>query len=110
MKYLVLLLLIIGCGTKQDSITLETQKLNEAVDSLLIKSQRNIDSASVQLTKTDSAVVEKVEKTVQKIEHLEIENKQLKEENAELKTELNNSKSSGKPYKLLPTVPRNQGD
>ena len=107
MKYLVLLLLLVGCGTKQESPNLETQKLNETVDSLLIKSQRNIDSASVALTKTDSAVSEKIEATVQKIEHLETENQQLKEENEELKTELTNSKSTGKPYKLLPAVPRN---
>lgn len=107
MKYLVLLLLLVGCGTKQESVNLETQKLNETVDSLLVKSQRSIDSASVQLTKTDSVVVKKVEKTVQKIEHLETEVKQLKEENAELKAELSDTKSAGKPYKLLPTVPRN---
>jgi len=108
MKYIVLSLLLIGCSNAApDSTQLETQKLNETVDSLIIKSQRNIDSASVQLTKTDSAVVEKVEKTVQKIGNLETENKQLKEENNALKTELNNTKSSGRPYKLLPTVSGN---
>jgi len=107
MKYLVLLLILVSCASKQESLSPETLKLNETIDSLLIKSQRNIDSASVQLTKTDSAVVEKVEKTVQKIGNLETENKQLKEENNALKTELNTVKSSGKPYKLLPTVPGN---
>jgi cell shape-determining protein MreC len=107
MKYLVLLLILVSCASKQEQPSPETLKLNETIDSLLIKSQRNIDSASVQLTKTDSAVVEKVEKTVQKIGNLETENKQLKEENNELKTELNNTKSSGRPYKLLPTVSGN---
>ncbi len=108
MKYIVLSLLLIGCSqATPDSTQLETQKLNETVDSLIIKNQRNIDSATVQLTKTDSVVVEKVEQTVLKIEKLETENQQLKEENNELKAEINNTKSSGKPYKLLPAVPRN---
>jgi vacuolar-type H+-ATPase subunit I/STV1 len=107
MKYIVLSLLLIGCSQSENNSITETNKLNEKIDSLLIKSQRNIDSASVQLTKIDSAVVEKVEKTVQKIGNLETENKQLKEENNELKTELNNTKSSGRPYKLLPTVSGN---
>jgi len=107
MKYLVLLSILIGCVSKQESLTPETKKINETVDSLLIKSQRNIDSASVQLTKTDSVVVKKVEQTVQKINKLETENKQLKEENNALKTELNNTKRAGKPYRLLPAISGN---
>lgn len=110
MKYLVLLSLLVGCASKQNPINPETKKLDEAIDSLLIKSQRHIDSATVQLTKTDSVVVEKVEKTIEKIEHLETENKQLKQENAELKAEITDSKSAGKPYKLLPTIPGNKGN
>jgi uncharacterized protein (UPF0335 family) len=107
MKYLVLLSLIIGCTNNQKSTKPETTKLDETIDSLLNKSQRHIDTATIQLTKTDSVVVEKVEQTVQKIEHLETENKQLKQENAELKAEITDSKSAGKPYKLLPTVSGN---
>jgi len=107
MKYIVLSLLLIGCSqATPDSTQLETQKLNETVDSLIIKNQRNIDSATVQLTKTDSIVVEKVEQTVSKIEKLETENQQLKEENNELKAEITNTKRTGKPYKLFSTVPR----
>jgi len=102
MKYIVLCLLLIGCSQAQQDQQLEIQQVTETVDSLIIKSQRNIDSASVQLTKTDSAVVEKVEQTVSKIDKLETENKQLKDENNILKTELNTVKRSTKPYKLLP--------
>jgi hypothetical protein len=106
MKYIVLALLLIGCSqSSPDSSHLELQKVSDSVDSLIIKNQRNIDSVSVQLTKTDSAVVEKVEQTVQKIGNLETENKQLKDENNALKTELNTVKRSGKPYKLLPVSP-----
>jgi len=102
MKYIVLSLLIIGCTQSSNYSTNETQKLNEKVDSLLTKSQRNIDSATVQLTKTDSVVVEKVEKTVEKIQTLETENKQLKTENNALKTKLNTANSPGESFELLP--------
>lgn len=99
MKYIVLLLLLMGCTQSPKQ---EKSKLDTTVDSLIAQSKRNTDSAAVALTQTDSAVVEKVEKTVQKIGNLETENKQLKEENHALKTELTRVKSNGKPYKLLP--------
>lgn len=99
MKYIVLALLLVGCAQAPKQ---EKSKLDETVDSLIAQSQRNTDSASIALTKTDSAVVEKVEKTVQKIGNLETENKQLKEENHALKTKLINIKRTSKPYKLLP--------
>ena len=102
MKYIILSLLIIGCTQSSNYSTNETQKLNEKVDSLLIKSQRNIDSAAVQLTKSDSTVAQKVEKTVQKIQNLETENKQLKAENNELKTKLNDANDAGESFELLP--------
>lgn len=99
MKYLFFLLLIIGCSTKQES-SLETKKLNDAVDSLISISERNIDSASVKLTESDSAVSRKIDQTVQKIEHLENEVKQLKEENNELKGKLNDADDAGKPFRI----------
>lgn len=102
MRYLVLLLLLISCGHKPNSTTLETTKLNETIDSLLIKNQRNLDSASVQLTKSDSAVSQKIDKTVQKISNLETQVKELKAENNELKAKLDDATDDGKPYSGLP--------
>lgn len=102
MRYLVLLLLLISCGQKQNSPTLETTKLNETIDSLLIKNQKNLDSASVQLTKSDSTVSQKIDKTVQKISNLETQVKELKAENNELKAKLDDATDDGKPYSGLP--------
>lgn len=103
MKYIVLLVLLLAsCEQKQTTITTETSKLNETIDSLLIKNQRNLESASIQLTKSDSAVNEKIEKTVQKITNLENEVKELKEENNELKAKLDDATDNGKPYSGLP--------
>ena len=105
MKYIVLALLLIGCSHSSSNSTTTEDKTYATIDSLISKNQRNIDSAAVQLTKTDSAVSQKIETTVKKIDHLETENKQLKDENNALKTELNTVKRSGKPYKLLPVSP-----
>lgn len=102
MRYLVLLLLLASCQQKPNSTPPETNNLNETIDSLLTKNQRSLDSASVQLTKSDSAVSQKIEKTVQKITNLENEVKELKEENNELKAKLDDATDDGKPYSGLP--------
>ncbi len=102
MRYLVLLLLLISCGQKPNSTIPETTKLDEKIDSLLIKNQRNLDSASVQLTKSDSTVSQKIDKTVQKISNLETQVKELKAENNELKAKLDDATDDGKPYSGLP--------
>lgn len=101
MKYLVLALLLIGCSHATPDLS-NVEKKYSAIDSLINKNQRSIDSAAVKLTQTDSAVSQTIDNTVKKIDHLETENKQLKDENNALKTELNTVKRSGKPYKLLP--------
>ena len=91
---------MVSCTQPSKHSINKTEKLNETIDSLLIKSQRNIDSATVQLTKSDSTVVEKVDHTVQKIQHLETENKQLKAENNELKDKLGDAIDAGKSYHI----------
>lgn len=100
MKYLVLALLIVSCTTAPTTPPLDEP--TPAIDSLLTKSQRSIDSATVAITKTDNAVVQKVEKTVQKIGKLENEVKELKAENNELKEKLDDAVDDGKPYSGLP--------
>lgn len=77
------------------------------VDSILQQSEKNFVSADSIDRKSDEVINQKVSKTVEKIQNLETEVKQLKEENNELKTQLSRPKPAGKPYKLLPTVPRN---
>ena len=104
MKYIVLALLLMGCSHSAPNFS-NIDKSYSAIDSLISKNQRNIDSVSVQLTQTDSVVSQKIDNTVKKIDHLETENKQLKEENNALKTELNNTKRTSKPYRLLPVSP-----
>jgi septal ring factor EnvC (AmiA/AmiB activator) len=99
MRNLILLFLLISCQQKPKP---EQNRLNEKIDSLLIKNQRNLDSASVQLTKSDSAVSQKIDKTVQKISNLETQVKELKEENNELKAQLDDVTDNGKPYSGLP--------
>ena len=106
MKYILLSLLLVSCGgSKMDNSANETSKLEQSIDSLINHSKKNMDSASAQITKTDSVVVQKVEHTVKKIQHLETENKQLKQENAELKVKLNEPDDAGKPYGGLPVSP-----
>ncbi len=89
-----------SCTQSTNEPIKETNDLNEKIDSLLINSQRNIDSASIQLTKSDSTVVKKVEKTIQKIQHLETENKQLKAENNELKDKLDDADDAGNSFRI----------
>ena len=101
MKYILLSLLLVSCGgSTMDSSANETSKLDQKVDSLINHSKKNMDSAAIQITKTDSVVVQKVEHTVQKIQHLETENKQLKEENAELKDKLDDATDAGRTYRI----------
>jgi len=102
MKYIVLSLLLIGCSQSENNSITETNKLNEKIDSIIAKSQKNIDSATINLTKSDSIVNQKVEKTVEKIQTLETENKQLKTENNALKTKLNIANDPGESFELLP--------
>ena len=110
MKYILLSLLLVGCaGSTSEESTNENSKLEQSIDSLINQSKKNIDSATVQITKTDSVVVQKVEKTVQKIQHLETENKQLKAENNELKEKLDDADDAGKPFRIR-SISNNQKD
>ena len=101
MKYILLSLLLVGCaGSASEDTTKEDTKLEQSIDSLINQSKKNMDSAAVQITKTDSVVVQKVEHTVKKIQHLETEVKQLKEENNELKDKLDDADDAGKPFNI----------
>lgn len=108
MKYIITLtlLLFIGCTnskTKETNIN-EYEKL----DSIIAKSEQNLQIASGANKKSDSLVTGKIEKTVQKIEKLETEVKQLKAENNELKAILYDiDNDRGQPY-IIRTISDNE--
>lgn len=105
MKQLIALSIIgmlIGCGTKEGNIKPENNKEYENIDSLIIKSQKNIELSGEAIQRGDSVVSEKIEKTAQKIEKLETEVKVLKQENNELKDKVKRTNDPGESFELLP--------
>lgn len=100
MKYIFLLFFLMSCYSSENEKNTEKTLLDIKVDSLIALSKKNTDSASIQLTKSDSTVTEKIDKTVKKIQHLETEVKQLKAENNELKNKLDDANDGGKPFRI----------
>lgn len=97
-KILLISLLFIGCSTNNTKV----ENSVDSVDSVLIKSQENLNKADQINKQGDSSITGKVEKTVQKIQVMEQQITELKQENNELKTMLNDANDAGEPFKLLP--------
>jgi cell shape-determining protein MreC len=93
---LIILVSLIGCADKSDVKT--SSGVN--VDSLIRQSEKNFVIVNEANKKSDTAITNKVDKTVQKIGQLENEIKELKEENNELKDKLDNANDGGKPYRI----------
>lgn len=70
------------------------------VDSLIEQSQKTFDKANEASKKSDTAITNKVDKTVQKIGQLENEIQQLKEENNELKDKLDDASDAGRSFRI----------
>jgi peptidoglycan hydrolase CwlO-like protein len=92
----MILISIVSCGDNSPLIT--NSGVN--VDSLIQKSEKTFIEANEASKKSDTAITNKVDKTVQKIGQLENEIKQLKEENNELKDELDDAGDAGKPFRI----------
>jgi len=90
-----------GCGSKKSEV--ETPTNYEKFDTIIAKSASNITTVTSVAKQSDSTITKKVDGAVHKIQKLETEVKELKEENAQLKEDLNDAKSTGKPYKFLPS-------
>ena len=101
MKYLLLILILLGCS---DNSKIYTSN-NVDVDSLLDENKKNFDMVSIANQKSDSSITNKVDKTIQKIDKLETEVKQLKQENNELKGKIDDANDGGVPYGGLPISP-----
>jgi len=97
-KILLISLLFLGCSTNETEVDLSV----DSTDSVLVKSQENLNKANEINKQGDSSITGKVEKTVQKIQVMEKQITELKQENNELKTKLNDVNDAGKPFKLLP--------
>jgi hypothetical protein len=103
MKYLAILtLVIVGCASPDTTKSILTDEKTSTIDSILIKSQKSIDSANSAISKSDQSITQKIEKTAEKIVKMEGEIKQLKAENNELKDKLDDATDAGKPYSGLP--------
>jgi predicted RNase H-like nuclease (RuvC/YqgF family) len=97
--YILTVLLLIGCNSNNTE-TLQIEKYNEQIDSIINQSQENITHASGASRKSDSTITGKIEKTVKKIQKLETEIKELKAENNELKNKLDNLDDAGNTYHI----------
>ena len=93
---LIILVSLIGCSDKSGVKT----SSGVDVDSLIQKSEKTFMEANEANKKSDTAITNKVDKTVQKIGQLENEIQQLKEENNELKDKLDAATDGGKPYRI----------
>ncbi len=99
MRYatLLLALFIVGCADSKIEQTNDNEY--EKFDSIIAKSEQNLQIASGANKKSDSLVTGKIEKTAHKIQKLETEVKQLKKENNELKAILYDiDNDRGQPY------------
>ncbi len=99
MKYVVALtaLLFMGCNSKTEQVNINDYA---KFDSIITKSQQNLEIANGVSKKSDSLVTGKIEKTAQKITKLETEVKQLKAENNELKEKLNDLDDDGSSFRI----------
>ena len=92
----IILVSLFSCGDKS---TVKTSS-GVDVDSLIEKSGKTYVSANEANKKSDTAITNKVDKTVEKIGQLENEIKQLKAENDELKDKLDAANDGGRPYRI----------
>jgi hypothetical protein len=99
MIYTTLVLsLILSCQSskKEDGV----MSGPDALDTLILNSQKNFEISGKISKATDSAVTQKVDHTVKKITQMEGEIKQLKQENHELKSKLDDANDGGKPFNI----------
>lgn len=68
------------------------------LDSVISKSNKNLNIINEANKKSDSLVSGKIEQAANKINDLENQVKQLKQENNELKTQISNMDDDGKPF------------
>ena len=93
---LIVLVSLISCSDKSGIKT----SSGVDVDSLIEKSKKTFVEANAANKKSDTAITNKVDQTVQKIGQLENEIQQLKEENNELKDKLDAATDGGRPYRI----------
>jgi hypothetical protein len=78
MKYVIFLFLLLSCSTVQE------QKVDESIDSILIKSQQNLQLSDSVQTKSDSITKEYVVKVVKDFQILNNEVERFKTERVQL--------------------------
>lgn len=78
MKYLIFLCLLLSCSSVQE------QKIDEPIDSILIKSQQNLEISDSVQTKSDSVTKEYVVKVVKEFQILNNEVEKFKTERVRL--------------------------
>lgn len=98
MSAILMLSLILSCKSEKKEESLEMGP--DALDTLIMNSQKTFEMSGEIGKKTDSAVTDKVDHTVKKITKMEGEIKQLKQENNELKSKLNDANDDGKPFNI----------
>ena len=98
MSAILILSLLLSCKSEKKEEPLEMGP--NALDSLILNSQKTFEISSEIGKKTDSAVTSKVDHTVKKITKMEGEIKQLKQENNELKDKLDDATDNGKPFSI----------
>ena len=93
-----MLSLFLSCNSseKKENVTV----VPDALDSLIMTSQKNFEMSGKMGRETDSAVTTKVNHTVNKITKMEGEIKQLKQENNELKSKLDDANDDGEPFNI----------
>ena len=98
MKGFFILVLIVSLMSCSDNNVKTSSGVD--VDSLIEQSQKNFEIVNEVSKKTDTAITNKVDKTVQKIGQLENEIKELKEENNELKDKLDDASDAGRSFRI----------
>ncbi|CAB4143445.1 hypothetical protein UFOVP449_190 [uncultured Caudovirales phage] len=92
----IILTIFVSCSENSNM----TVAPNKEIDSLLDRNKNTTVILEQINRKSDSTIVSKIEKTVQKIGKLETEVKKLKAENNELKDRIDDANDDGVPYRI----------
>jgi len=95
----ILLIVLVSCNTPEINVQ---NNENQAVDSILIQSEKSFITADSIGKQSDSIISTKVTKTANQISTLKEEVKILKQENNVLKIKLDDAADGSKPFQLLP--------